>query len=168
MIYLVFNWAIQRDLIATNPCDRIRPPAAEEARDRVLTDSEWALWIACGAIGGRFGDLFKWLVLTGQRRDEVAGMRWTEIDLTGKTWTIPRERVKTDKAHEVPLSALAQSVLDVLPRIAGAGYVFTNTGQTPVSGFSKAKHALDARILAIAHQKSGPSLHRHYPASAVL
>ena len=46
-------------------------------------------------------------------------MRWTEIDLTGKTWTIPRERVKTDKAHEVPLSAPALSVLDVLPRIAG-------------------------------------------------
>ena len=47
----VFNWAIQRDLVATNPCDRIKPPAAEEARDRVLTDSELrALWIACGAM----------------------------------------------------------------------------------------------------------------------
>ena len=146
----VFNWAIQRDLVATNPCDRIKPPAAEEARDRVLTNSELrALWIACGAIGGRFGDLFKLLVLTGQRRDEVAGMRWTEIDLAGKTWTIPRERVKTDKVHEVPLSAPALSVLDVLPRIAGSGYVFTTTGQTPVSGFSKAKDALDARMLAI-------------------
>ena len=76
-------------------------------------------------------------------------MRWTEIDLAGKTWTIPRERVKTDKAHEVPLSAPALSVLDVLPRIAGAGYVFTTTGKTPVSGFSKAKDALDARMLAI-------------------
>ena len=52
----------------------------------MLTESELrALWIACGAIG-RFGDLFKLLVLTGQRRDEVAGMRWTEIDLAGKSW----------------------------------------------------------------------------------
>ena len=47
----VFNWAIQRDLVATNPCDRIKPPAAEQARDRVLTDTELrALWIACGAM----------------------------------------------------------------------------------------------------------------------
>lgn len=144
------NWAIGRDLIDTSPCAGVKPPAAEKARDRVLTDDELrAFWKGCDAIGWPFGPMFKTLLLTGQRREEVAGMMWRELDLDSKTWTIPRERVKTDKAHDVPLNASALATIDRLPKVDGAGYVFTTTGRTPASGISKAKERLDAKMLEI-------------------
>lgn len=144
----LFNWALERDLVEANPCDRVKPPAAEKSRDRVLTDDELrALWKACDGIGWPFGPMFKTLVLTGQRREEVASMAWREID--GSLWTLPRERVKTDKAHDVPLSDEAVKLLDGLPRVGGSGLVFTTTGDTPVSGFSRAKATVDEKMAEI-------------------
>ncbi|MEJ6845207.1 tyrosine-type recombinase/integrase [Sinorhizobium fredii] len=146
----LFNWAISRDLIGASPCTGVKPPAVEKARDRVLTDDELkAFWKASGAIGWPFGPMFKTLLLTGQRREEVAGMMWREIEIHDKNWIIPRERVKTDKVHDVPLNAATVAVLESVPKVAGAGYVFTTTGQTPASGISKAKERLDAKMLAI-------------------
>jgi Phage integrase family len=97
--------------------------------------------------------MFKLLLLTAQRRDEVGGARWPEIDLDKRLWTIPRERAKNDWAHEVHLSELALEILSELPKISrsradGAGsepspYLFTTSGERPVSGFSKAKERLD-------------------------
>lgn len=143
----LFNWSLERDLVEANPCDRVKPPAAEKSRDRVLSDDELrALWKACDGLGYPFGPMFKTLILTGQRREEVASMTWREIDAGNKTWTLPRERVKTDKAHDVPLSDEAAKVLDKLPRVAGAGLVFTTTGDTPVSGFSRAKSNVDEKM----------------------
>ncbi|PRD41378.1 integrase [Phyllobacterium phragmitis] len=149
----LFNWSIQRDLLKISPCEKVKPPATEKARDRVLTDNELkALWQGCEAMGWPFGRLFQMLVLTGQRREEVGAMAWREID--GNTWTLPRERVKTDKAHEVALSATALGILEQLPRISGSDFVFTTNGQNPVSGFSKAKDALDAKMLEIMRKEA--------------
>ncbi|YBV97401.1 tyrosine-type recombinase/integrase [Phyllobacteriaceae bacterium JZ32] len=149
----LFNWAIQRDLLKVSPCEKVKPPAAEKARDRVLSDQELkALWQASEAMGWPFGRLFQMLVLTGQRREEVGSMEWREID--GNTWVIPRDRVKTDKAHEVPLSGTAVGILEQLPRISGSDFVFTTNGKSPVSGFSKAKDALDAKMLEIMRKEA--------------
>lgn len=146
----LFNWSLERDLVEANPCDRVKPPAAEKSRDRVLSNDELrALWLACDGLGYPFGSMFKALILTGQRREEVASMAWREIDTARKLWTLPRERVKTDKAHDVPLSDEAVRLLDGLPRVAGSGLVFTTTGDTPVSGFSKAKATADEKMLAL-------------------
>src|SRR5713101_2603141 len=104
-----------------------------------------------------FGPLFKLLLLTAQRRDEVGAMEWRELDLDKRAWTIPRERAKNDRAHEVHLPNLAMEILEALPCIAGSGstdgapapeprLVFTNTARTPVSGFSKAKERLDRHM----------------------
>jgi Phage integrase family len=82
-----------------------------------------------------------------QRRDEVGGMKWTEIDLDRRTWTLPRHRAKSDRGHEVHLSDMAIDVLRALPRIARGSnemdFVFTVTGTTAVSGFGNAKRRLD-------------------------
>lgn len=138
-----FNWCVARDLIGASPCAGIAPPVAEQARDRVLTDDELrAFWKATGQMGYPFGNMFRLLLLTGQRRDEVAGMTWSELDLDGQTWTLPRERVKTDRAHEVPLSPQSLAQLATVKKI-GDQYVFTKSGETAVSGFSKAKARLD-------------------------
>jgi integrase len=90
--------------------------------------------------------MVKVLVLTGQRRDEVARMEWSEIDFGHNLWTLPRERVKNDEKHEVPLSGAAVAVLKSGPRIAGSRYVFTTSGQAPSSGYSKGKRRLDASL----------------------
>ncbi len=149
----LFNWSLERDLVAANPCDRVKPPAAEKSRDRVLSDDELrALWMACDGLGWPFGPMFKTLLLTGQRREEVASMEWREVDTANRLWTLPRDRVKNDKAHDVPLSDQAIAVLESLPRVAGAGLVFTTTGDTPVSGFSRAKATVDEKMLALLRQ----------------
>jgi integrase len=143
------NWAVERGIIETSPCEKVRAPVAERSRDRILTDEELRIaWHACRTINWPFGPLIQLLMLTGQRRDEVGEMQWSEIDLQNRTWTIPRERVKNDQAHVVPLSEPAVAILSVLPRIDGkVGYVFTTNGSTPVSGFANAKERIDARIL---------------------
>jgi len=141
----LFAWALQRNIIEQNPCDGITTPPPAKARDRVLSDAEIAaFWQATGAMGFPFGPLFRLLLLTGQRRTEVAGMRWREIDWQSATWTLPGERTKNGKPHTVDLSPQALAILESLPR--NGELIFSTTGRTPVSGFSKAKARLDARM----------------------
>jgi integrase len=84
------------------------------------------------------------LILTGQRRDEVAGMRWSEFDLEARLWTIPASRSKNKRAHQVPLSDAAMEILQALPRQEKVDFVFSTTGKTAISGFSRAKAAIDS------------------------
>ena len=143
----LFGWAVEKDRIAANPCDGLRPPTKEKARDRVLSDDEIRLfWRASDEVGWPFGPLFKLLLLTAQRRDEVATMEWSEINLETATWSIPREKAKNDDGHEVHLSREAVAILSALPRVVGP-YVFSTNGKTAVSGFSRAKERVDAFML---------------------
>jgi hypothetical protein len=73
-------------------------------------------------------------------------VEWSEIDIDRRQWTIPREKAKNDRAHEVHLSWLAIEVLDRLPKI-GDRYVLTTSGARPVSGFSRSKERLDRHML---------------------
>jgi integrase len=144
-----FSWLVERRVIAANPCSAVRRPDASTPRDRVLSDDEikW-LWRACGQLGEPFGPLLKLLLLTGQRRSEVAEMTWTE--LTDDTWSVPASRTKNGRPHVVPLSRQARDLIASVHRVAGAGYVFTTNGSTPVSGWSKTKKRLDAKMLEAA------------------
>lgn len=144
----LFNWCLARDVIQASPCTLVNPPAPERSRDRVLTDDELRqVWNAANEDGWPFGPLVKLLALTGQRLSEVGGMRWDEIDLESKLWTIPAERVKNGQRHEVPLSDAAIAIIKALPRIKTTkGYVFATRRDAAVSGFSRAKDRLDAAI----------------------
>jgi integrase len=140
----LFNWAASRDIIASSPCAGVKPPSAETARDRVLSDEELrAVWQAADKAGFPFGSIVKLLILTGQRRDEVGRMEWSEIDIDKRLWTLPRERVKTGQPHEVPLSDAALAVFRGVPRINDSPLVFTTNGTTVFSGYSKCKSRLD-------------------------
>jgi integrase len=145
---MLFTWAWKRDMIADNPCERIPPPAKAVERDRVLRDSEIvAVWNAADQLPPPFRQFVRLLMLTGQRRTEVATMRWD--DITGDTWVIPRERVKKDRPHAVPLTATALGTLAELPRFVNGGFAISTTGGLKAStGFSKMKEQLDklARI----------------------
>jgi integrase len=145
------RWALGRGIIDRNPCEGMTAPSPETKRDRVLDDAEIRLvWSAFDAIGWPFGAIGKVLLLTGARRDEVAGMRWDEIDLADKKWTLPASRAKNKRTHEIPLSDAAVGIIERLPRIEGkAGFVVSTTNMTPVSGFSRAKAAIDKAVLEI-------------------
>ncbi len=145
---MLFNWAVDRDLLPANPCERIRPPAKTVERDRVLTDAEIAaVWKASHQLPTPYGQMYRMFLLTGQRRSEVATMRWSEVE--GDVWTIPREKVKKDRPHTVPLTRAAQEVLSGLRRLPRVvddnGFVFTTTGgKSASSNFAKVKRELDA------------------------
>jgi integrase len=142
MLRKLFNWCVDRDILPASPCVRVKPPGQETDRDRVLSDDELKrVWRATDLLGWPFGPAVKLLILTAQRRDEVARMRWDEIDLEGALWTIPAEKSKNGRAHEVPLSPAALDILKSLPHMGEL--VFTTTGTTPIAGFSKAKTRLD-------------------------
>ncbi|MGA9265527.1 MAG: tyrosine-type recombinase/integrase [Rhodomicrobium sp.] len=160
----VFAWALDRGLIETNPMAGMKAPAASEARDRVLTDEEVkAFWQAATEEGWPFSSVFKVLLLTGQRREEVAGMRWREVTLDDPAqWTIAKERAKNGKAHTIDLHPEAVRLLDPLGdaaaarRAGDAEYVFSTTGRTPVSGFGRVKDRIDTRMQATLGGKFQP------------
>ncbi|WP_419829844.1 tyrosine-type recombinase/integrase [Methylobacterium sp.] len=150
----LFNFALEREVVETTPFLRLKPPLAEATRDRVLTDDELRLvWLAAVRIGYPFGPLVQLLMLTGQRRDEVARMIWSEIN--DGMWLIPAARTKNSREQLVPLPAAALAILDGLPRIAGKGaFVLTTDGNTAASNFAKNKARLDAAMLVIARKEA--------------
>lgn len=138
----MFGWCVERGIIDHSPTGGVKTPSRETNRDRVLSDDELiAVWKAAGGIGWPFGTLVQLLALTAQRREEVAGMSWEEIALDRALWTIPKERAKNGLAHEVPLSGPALAILAAIPRTGPL--LFSTTGRTAVSGFSRAKGRLD-------------------------
>jgi integrase len=144
----LFNWAIERDIIAVSPCAGVKPPTPEQARDRVLTDAELAnVWHAADRLGGPFGALVKLLMLTGQRRDEVARMTWSEVDLDARLWTLPKERSKNRQPHDIPLSDPAVAILEALPRISDT-FALTTDGKSAASNYGANRRRLDALLPA--------------------
>lgn len=142
LIKTLFNFAVDGEYIsAPSPAAGIKPPAAEVARERVLADDEVArIWAACDQAGYPFGPAIQILLLTGARRNEVATMKWT--DIADDVWTVPREKTKADRWHEIPLAPLATEILDSIPHRGESHYVFTVTGRTPISGWPRAKKRL--------------------------
>jgi integrase len=137
---VMFGWLVDRRRLRQNPCVGVARPETPKSRDRVLTDDEIVkFWRACDQISKPFGQLLKLLLLTGSRLNEVAGMRRSE--LSELTWIIPGERTKNHLTHVVPLPKIAA---DILATVSTEGeLVFTTTGSTPVSGWSKTKLRLD-------------------------
>lgn len=142
--HAAFNWAVQHELVPFNPMTRAIRPEKQKARDRALTDSELgAIWRAAAKLEPPFSPLLRLLILTLQRRTEVAGMRWSEISEDLTLWTLPAARTKNAQRHIVHLTSEARAILTILPRFPNSDLVFTTTGKTGVSGFSKAKARLN-------------------------
>ena len=146
-----FSWAIAEGLVDTNPTAGTNKATDEAPRDRVLTDEELRLvWQQAGP--GDYGAIVRLLVLTGCRREEVAALAWSELQVA--TWRIAAERTKNGLPHEVHLAPAAVELLTSLPRRDGRDLVFGSRG--PFSGWSKAKAELDARMVEALHQMHGP------------
>jgi integrase len=142
-----FNWFAGKDDKFNSPIVKgmARTKPKERARTRVLSDEEIrTIWSVLGE-AGTFGALLKTLLLTAQRRDEVANMSWQEIG-EDRIWTIPAERYKTKRPNHVPLSNAAVAAIEAQPKLDGCAYVFPSRSQTPFSGFGKSKVALDKLV----------------------
>ena len=138
----LFGWLQRHRRVEKNPCAGVFRPEAEKARDRVLTNAEIVkFWQA--ADGERYGAALKLLLLTGSRLNEVCGMRRAEISADGATWSIPGERTKNHRPHIVPLPPLARQLVESVPILGEAGFVFTATDKGPVAIGSKIKNRLD-------------------------
>jgi len=150
----MYGWAVRRRLVGQNPFDHVTVEGREVSRDRVLSDDELGqAWRAASALPYPFGPYLSLLILTLQRRSEVAGMRWPELSPDLTEWTIPASRAKNGKAHIVHLPPITRDILRGLPRVsdprtgAPSPLVFTTTGSTPISGFQSASRQLAAKIV---------------------
>jgi integrase len=153
----LYGWAVDVDIVPASPVTGIKALGKESQRDRVLSDAELAaFWRATGAMPWPWGSYFRTLSLTAQRRDEVASMRWADVDLGATLWRLPAASTKAARAHDVPLAPAVVDILGEAPRFSAtkdtpkAGtYVFTSgDGTRPISGYSKAKARLDELMLA--------------------
>lgn len=145
VIRKLFNWAVDRGDIQHSPVGK--PPPPVKKRTRVLRDDEMvALWRATFRIGAPWDRYLRLLILTLQRREEVAGIVRVELIESQLHWHIPAHRTKNGVAHIVPFPPTAVRELNALGW-KGAPLVFSTTGTTPVSGFSKMKLRLDRLML---------------------
>ena len=139
-----FRWAEKREKVPDNPFMSLPIPAGTVERERVLTNQELGcVWRAATDMPYPWGPFFRLLLMTLARREEVAGMGWSEISADLSTWTIPSARMKRGLSHVVALPGEARQVLTTIPHIGGQDLIFSTTGRTPISGFAKAKAALD-------------------------
>jgi integrase len=150
VICQIFPWAMDRGIIEHNPIAGLKPPSAVTRRKRTLSLEELRVfWAATGEMPWPFGPYFRLLLLTGQRLNEVAGLRWDEIDQRAGIWRLPSAeefqppRTKNGQEHSLDLPEQALAILGALPSGKHA-LAFTTTGKTAITGFSKAKRRLDA------------------------
>lgn len=156
----MFRWAMSRDDLKRSPVDGMEPPPPLRARTRYLSSKELAAaWAGTDALPAPYSTLFRLLILTGQRRGEVNGLRWSELDRERAEWLLPAERSKNGYAHVVALSKPALKELD---RLAGGkawpdtGLVLPSHRGTPLSAFSKLKTQWD-KAMAKQLKASGAS-----------
>jgi integrase len=146
-----FAWAVKRGMVHANPFAHLPVAKSIAKRERVLSDEEIGdVWRA--AVSAPYGTIIRLLILTGQRRGEVAGMTWGELSADLSTWTIPGERTKNGVVHVVPLNEPARALLrglgdaNEMKCVARDVLVLPGAASTPFSGWSKAKAALDRAV----------------------
>jgi integrase len=150
-----YKWAITRDMygVENSPCEYLKGAdiiGGRVSSERILSDDELvAFWRATGDMGYPYGPVYRMLLLTGLRLNEVARARWSEIDLPKGIWVIPPERMKgrngKARPHSVPLTTDVLAILNSLPRF-DCDYVFTFDGRRPVDMSDKLKKRLDTQM----------------------
>jgi integrase len=149
------GWCLREGLVESNQA-LLTNKNAENRRDRVLADAELVeIWRVLP--DSDFGTIVKILILTGQRKSEIADLAWSEIDFDRGVINLPGRRVKNHRDHSVPLSAPVIAMLEAQRRRQGRDLVFGD-GQGGFSGWSKLKLALDENILAARKKAKAPPM----------
>lgn len=154
----MFNWALNREIVLDSPMHGLKRDelANNENAGRKLDDAELrAIWAAALGLGYPFGAMYRLLILTGQRRNEWANAKRSEINEDERWLEVPRARFKGARDHIVPLSDPAWAIVEKLPEFEGDFLMSTRAGKVPVAGFSKAKAELDRLALAALRKQTG-------------
>jgi integrase len=151
-----FGWLMGEAEATSNPFAATNKAPENDARSRTPTDQELAeIWRACPDT--HYGAIVKLLILTGARRDEIGSLRWSEVNLDAALITLPAERVKGRREHEIPISEPALAILMAQER-RDRDLVF-GKGQGGYADWSGSKRDLDARMLAARGAGAKPMEH---------
>lgn len=138
-----FRWCVGRAIIDFSPAEGVQSNFRDVSRDRVLTDHELVAVIqGARRMPWPYGGIVEFLALTGQRREEVAQLKWHEIDSPGRTWSMPAERSKNNRAHMVHLSEPAWAVISQ-HLVEPDAYIFGTSRGKNFQAFARGKRALD-------------------------
>jgi integrase len=155
----LYTWAAGEGLLGAQPFNPVamsNKPQDSKPRERVLSDVELvAIWRACGE--NDYGRAVKLLILTGCRREEIGGLRWSEVDLDEGTLTLPGERTKNGRPHTLPLPPLARSIIAPVCRRLHRDHVFGERAERGFTAWAASKHELDGRLAG----RVGPSWRVH-------
>jgi integrase len=148
MVRRLFRWSLGQDLLSADPTLGVPKPQPKVGkRKRVLSDDEIiSFWQACDELGWPFGPACKLMLLTGQRKDEVGGLPWKELEREKRMWHLPGSRTKNSRPNEVHLCDLTMQIIEAVPRFAdpvGHDFLFSLRGNRPPSTFAYAKKKLD-------------------------
>jgi integrase len=142
-----FTWAMKEPIVDANPVIGTNVHSTTKGgRERVLTLPELVeVWHAAEATNPEYAALIRLLILTGQRREEIGSLAWSEVDLAESVIRLPGERTKNHLPHQIPLAPAAHAILEAMPRV---GPHVLGTNSTGFSSYSHGKAALDAKIAA--------------------
>jgi integrase len=141
-----YGWAAKRQHVMVNPLKGIERAGREAARERVLSaDDLGAIWRGCDALSGALAGYVRVLMLTMQRREEVASMQWSELDdpADPTTWVLPAERAKNGRAHIVHLAEPVRAIIRAMPRLESNPFVFAGKQRKPIAAFGYAKNKIN-------------------------
>jgi integrase len=144
----LFAWAMREGVTSANPVVGTNDPAEGiAARDRVLAPEELkAIWKQCR--DDDFGRIVRLLLLTACRRDEIGGLRWSEVDMESGKMLLPKERTKPGRPLALTLPDTARSILKAAPRRAGRDLVFGG-GNAGFSAWSYSTLSFNSRMIEV-------------------
>ena len=147
IIRTLFRYAMACDWMESSPAEAMPSPSVDIPRDRFLDmDEAKRVYAAADLLGYPSAGFLKMMLLTAQRRTEVASMRWEDIDLEAGTWLLTSAETKSARAHLIPLSPQAVTLLKATPHFGD--YVWSSDGETHIKAYSKAKQKLDTLLSA--------------------
>jgi integrase len=143
----LFKWCVKRDVISVNPMAGIerKDIGSEQSRERVLSDAELSKLVTYLRGSNQYDphvSATHLLILTGCRTEEIAALRWDEIN--GDMIEIPGERMKNGDAFDLPITTHIRAILNQVPRLHDCPFVFSSNGKKPIGGWDKFKKRLDA------------------------
>ena len=139
----LMNWCVRRGYLENSPVPPLR--FKSPSRERILTDNELEIvWKRAKEVGNPFGSIVQLLILTGQRRGEIAGLKRSWI--AGGTVTFPSGFTKNNREHRLPLGPHTQELIASLPRTADLVFPSRDDPEKPFNGWGKAKQRFDEGI----------------------
>ncbi|WP_430445268.1 tyrosine-type recombinase/integrase [Sphingorhabdus contaminans] len=146
---IFFNWAVREEFLSANPVATLQLPSRQAARERVLAPDELQeLFVKAKSHPYPFGSIIQLLILTGQRRGEIGGLRWSWINRDERLITFPAEFTKNHRTHILPYGNLAAAIIDQLPVQVGSDVVFPSrkAQAEQFNSWSKSKRLFDGSV----------------------